>query len=104
MRVVWTEQAVSAVQQTSNYILANFGVRGLTKFLEAIQSWTDTLQKMPLLGKVEPLLSDLPTEYCSVVIGGHSKLIYSLGIDYVLICDIWDTRREPRTLVNKFDK
>ncbi len=104
MQVVWTKRAVLSLQQVSDYISANFGERVLANFYQTIQSWTGTLSKMSLMGKVEPLLSALPTEYRSVVIDYHSKLIYSLDADCIVIHDVWDTRREPQAIVNGLDK
>ena len=49
----------------------------------------------PYLGPVEPLLSELPETYRSVVVARQNKMVYRITDDRIEIVDFWDVRREP---------
>lgn len=103
MQVIWTEQALSAWQETAMYILTNFGEQAQIEFYQNTLSLEKIITQMPQIGKVEPLLSHLPKLYRSIVVSYQNKLIYSIEDDDITIHDFWDTRREPKSLTNSFE-
>ena len=56
------------------------------------------LEQFPGMGKKEPLLVHRKKEYHSFVISRLSKIIYYEDTKHVVIADVWETRREPKTL------
>lgn len=59
------------------------------------------LAHQPWLGCLEPLLSDRAKAYRSLVIHKHYKVVYFVDeeADTLVIADVWDTRREPKNLM-----
>ena len=57
------------------------------------------LASHPHLGAVEPLLAARKVAYRNLVIHRHYKLIYSIDNDTVRIVALWDTRRNPDSLL-----
>ena len=55
----------------------------------------DNLKRTPNLGSIDPLFSDRPIAYRSVVINGLSKMVYYVKDDTIRIAAFWDTRQEP---------
>ena len=49
----------------------------------------------------QPLLSDRAKAYRSLVIHKHCKVVYFVDeeADTLVIADVWDTRREPKNLM-----
>ena len=57
------------------------------------------LESAPYLGKEEPLLENTPILYRSLVVNEINKLVYYINNDFIEIVALWDTRREPKTLI-----
>ena len=96
MEIIWAEQAISAWEDTIDYIAGEFGVQAVERFYRKTEEWQDILCSSPLAGKTEPLLKNRSRTYRSIVIGKKSKLIYYIENETIYIVDLWDTRREPR--------
>ena len=70
----------------------------LSTIINTLKKYRDLLKANPLLGSIEPLLSNLSIEYRSLIIYKHIKLIYFI-YEYVLyFADIWDTRQSEDSL------
>ena len=100
MKVVWTKRAYQTWLDAANYIRQEYGVKAVLKLKKRTVDWENSIGSMPGIGKIEPLLEGLGKEYHSVVISKQNKLIYSIEEDCVKVDDIWDTRREPKALIN----
>ena len=103
MKVVWSVQAKEGLQQTSNYIRNEFGKRSKQKFLDEVLHVASLLENNPFLGKVEPLLDEAPVEYRSIVVNHINKLVYYIHESTIEIVVLWDTRREPKTLLDEVE-
>lgn len=103
MKVVWSVQAKEVLQQTSNYIRKEFGKRSKQKFLDEVLHVANLLENNPYLGQVEPLLDEAPVEYRSIVVNHINKLVYYIHDNTIEIVVLWDTRREPKSLLNELE-
>ena len=103
MKVVWSVQAKEVLQQTSNYIRKEFGKRSKQKFLDEVLHVANLLENNPYLGQVEPLLDEAPVEYRSIVVNHINKLVYYIHDNSIEIVVLWDTRREPKSLLNELE-
>ncbi len=103
MKVIWFPNAKEVVQQTARYIRAQFGDKSCKEFLREIVHIERLLRNNPHLGAEEPLLSNLPTTYRSVVVKHLNKIVYRITDDCIEIADFWDVRREPNTLANQVE-
>ena len=74
--VIWSPGAKAALDQTLLFIETEFGVKARIRFKNEVRRVNNLLKTNPELGPVEPLLSDLPVIYHSVVVNSiHSVLI-----------------------------
>jgi plasmid stabilization system protein ParE len=97
MRVVWTEDALGDLEETYRF-LAQVNRRAAAKTHNRILDEAALLATHPKLGKIEPILDDLPGERRSLVVGRKYKIIYKIDDPVVYITVIWDCRRNPLTL------
>lgn len=100
MKVVWTKHAYEAWLEIAQYISETFGLKALQDFQKNTLQWESTISTMPEAGRVEPLLQGMQKVYRSVVVGRHSKMVYSVEENVIKIDAFWDTRREPTSQVN----
>ncbi len=89
------------ITDTAEYIEQAFGIASKCEFRQCIRRTVRLLRKNPHLGPVEPLLADLPSGYRSIVVTPLNKMIYAIQDDSIEIVDLWDTRREPSSLVSE---
>lgn len=99
LQIVWDKQAKGAWLEMADYC-RTFGLTSVEKFAKNIQSWVITIAQSPDIGMKEPLLKDYTEEFRSVVVHKHCKLIYYIQGEILHIADLWDTRREPRSLTD----
>lgn len=101
MNIKWRRKAETRLDRASVYCARMFGQRVAYKFLDSIAHQALLLTGNPYIGSLEPLLAARPTSYRSLVVHEHYKLIYWVdekkGTLY--ISDLWDTPREPQSLV-----
>lgn len=76
-----------------------FGERVASKLLEGFQRYMELLSQNPYMGPVEPLLLNRPGGYRGLCIHKHYKVIYRVEGNMIYVVDIWDTRQEPKRLV-----
>ena len=101
MKVVMTAFAGQQIRQIARYIGREFGKKYRKEFLDKIKEARQLLAANPNLGLVEPLLSDYPKTYRSLVVTRLNKMIYYIDGSTIFIVDFWDVRREPSTLANQ---
>jgi plasmid stabilization system protein ParE len=103
MKVIWSKRDLNVVRKTSRYIKDNFGLKAQTKFLNEISHADSLLQTNPQIGKIEPLLDDLPEMYRSLLITHLNKVVYRMDGDDIYIVTVWDARRDPITLAEQLN-
>ena len=64
-------------------------------FIEQVDKTVNMIIRYPNIGSIDPLFSDRPYVYRSVIINGLSKLVYRINDDIIHIVAFWDTRQEP---------
>ena len=98
MRVTITGFARQQIRETARYIQIEFGRKYRDIFLQKVQNIRQYLAVNPHLGPIEPLLSDCPVTYRSIVVTKLNKMIYRIADDHIEVVDFWDVRREPKAL------
>ena len=101
MRITMTGFAKQQICETTKYIYTEFGKDSKDDFISKLNQTKKLLETNPCLGHIEPLLSDLPSNYRSIVIGSLNKMIYRILDDCIEISDFWDVRRDPNTLAGQ---
>ena len=103
MKVIWSIQAKECLQKTSNYIRKEVGKRSKQKFLDEVLHAASLLENNPYLGQVEPLLDEALVEYRSIIVNHINKLVYYIHDNTIEIVVLWDTRREPKSLLDEVE-
>lgn len=98
MKVTITGFAKQQIRETATHIQMEFGRKNRDIFLHKVQDVRRYLETNPHLGPVEPLLSDCPKTYRSIVVTKLNKMIYHIADDHIEVVDFWDVRREPKAL------
>lgn len=103
MKCRWTRQATKEYLKISSYIFNQFGRKSALDFVAGMEQWDEYLCSYPDLGSIELLLANRKRfTYRSICINRYNKLIYTISSDgTVTIIDIWDTRRNPKTLAKR---
>ena len=96
MRVRWNKQSKEQLLRTASYIRHEFGQVTMDDFMKEVKRTNKLMSKNPYIGPVEPLLSDLPIEYHSIVFSNINKVIYRIVDNHIEVVALWDTRREPQ--------
>jgi len=97
MKVYFSEKTERRIDATAEYIKDEFGCNAEHNFKRKICDTVRLLRRNPYLGPIEPLLSDLPEAYRSIVVGSLNKMVYHIVDDRIEVSDFWDCRREPET-------
>ena len=102
MKVKMTAFAKQQICEIAKYIHEEFGKKYSDNFLGKVKKTKRNLVNNPHLGPEEPLLSDLPNHYRSIVVNNLNKMVYYIDDNSTIyIVDFWDVRREPRILSNR---
>jgi len=95
MRIRWNKQSKEQLLRTASYIRHEFGPAIIDEFMAEVKRTNNLLARNPHIGSVEPLLSDLPIEYRSIVFSNFNKIVYHILDKHIEVLALWDTRREP---------
>lgn len=101
MQVKWSKKALTALDSAIDYGYKTFGEKATTEFYLRIKKHEVYLQDNPNIGSPEQLLSERKSDYRSIVVHKHYKMVYHITRDTVWISDLWDTRREPQKLTKR---
>ena len=96
MRIKVENEAKKKILQTARYIQTQFGAEANLNFREEIHHIVKLLRSNPNLGPIEPLLTDAPVTYRSIVVKHLNKIVYWVNNDVIEVVDFWDCRREPK--------
>ena len=102
-QVKWQKRAERELYRYLVKGFQEFGETTANKFAARAGYISKELEGFPETGFPEPLLKDRKKLYRALHINRRFKLIYYYATtsDIVHIADIWDTRREPSTLVKR---
>ena len=96
MRVRWNGQSKKQLRLTARYIGKVFGEKAREEFLQDVKRINNLLANNPQMGPLEVYLSDLPSDFRSIVVRHHNKIVYRTVDDHIEVIAFWDTRREPQ--------
>lgn len=94
MEVFLTEPAERSLQQIFRFYVELASEEVALRVIDAILDKVETLNNFPGRGKIEFYLSELRQGH-RYIIGGNYKIIYLVGIDKVIVTDIFDMRQDP---------
>ena len=94
MKLVYTEQALTSLEETLEFIATKVSHDKLVEIRDRILDRTDTLLLQPLSGQKEPFLDHLGLGHRRIVVD-HCKVIYRVDGEYIYITDIFDSRQDP---------
>lgn len=100
MKTTMTCFAKQQIRETTRYIYKEFGKKSKDNFVSKLKQTRTLLENNPCLGPIEPLLSDFPSNYRSIVVGHLNKMVYRILDDCIEISDFWDVRRDPNSLTD----
>lgn len=95
MNIIWLKNAKEGRRQVADYIRRQFGVKRVKIFRQEVGETVQLLSRSPNMGQIDPLFSDRPFTYRSVIINGLSKMVYRIDGETIHIVAFWDTRMEP---------
>ena len=101
MIVIWAPSAIEARNQVADYIRLRFGSKRKTRFLQDVRETIQLLKSNPNIGQIDPLFDNRTIAYRSVIINGLNKLVYTIEGETINVVAFWDTRREPKSIVNE---
>ena len=100
MEIRWDNKALEELKAAVLYCKKEYGEETARKFQQQVINDSNKLKNNLYIGKIEPLLENLPEKYRSLVIGRLHKLIYSLKeketVVYIQL--LWDCRQSPEQL------
>ena len=103
MKVFWTNFALNSLHEIFAYYKENVSVIVALNIKDNILSTTCQLEKQPLSGSVELLLTNL-NEGHRYLIRGNYKIIYKIQNNKVFITDVYDTRQDPDKIKRNIDQ
>ena len=98
MRIKWFPAAIKDIDGIYEYY-SKKNQRAATDLYNGILDDAERLSNNPYIAAIEPLLSEMPKSYRSLVSGkGKIKIIYHVKDDILIIVRIWDCRQNPEKL------
>jgi plasmid stabilization system protein ParE len=104
--VIWALPAQAEKEKLYRNGRLQFGITVANKTAHKIEEIQESLKRFPKMGFLEPLLQTRIPTYRAWHINDRFKIIYwyDEAHDMVVIEDIWDTRRNPKTLTRRIKR
>lgn len=102
--IVWTKAVRRKLKDHLDYAYEEFGAKTMRKWLAQMEYIRDSVKKFPTSYTPVRELNDEEFMYRGCTIMSRFKLIYHYDeqTGTVIMVDIWDTRRNPKTLKKEF--
>lgn len=99
-KIIIAIKAKNSFKSFVEYSCQQFGRKALLRFREKVTHKINQLQKYPLTGSPEPLLSNYTIQFRSCVVQKPVKMVYHYveETDTIYIDNFWDMRRNPDAL------
>jgi plasmid stabilization system protein ParE len=99
MKIDWSKKSKKRMHEIRVY----YETKSLKVSKEILTDITDSakaLTKFPQMAQIEPLLSDLPISFRSLVVRGIYKIIYYVDErkEVINIVTVWDCRQDDKKL------
>lgn len=102
MTVHWNILAEQQLDHSIAFVEEQWGKTIAQRLLRQTHRISRMLAKHPHLGHIEPLLSDRPIAYRSIVVERYHKIVYYIKDTCVYVAAVWDTRRDPSALTSAY--
>ncbi len=98
MILIFTDQAYLSLEETLDF----YDEQGISRekqkeIAERILAKADTLPQNPYSGRIEEYLEHLELGHRRLI-EGHCKIIYRIKDDYIYVTEIFDTRKNPKSM------
>ena len=70
-------------------------------FMDEVEQGVLSLADTPTIGKIDPLFAHRKQTYRSIIVRRKNKIVYYIKDDTINIAAFWDTRREPKSLIDE---
>jgi plasmid stabilization system protein ParE len=99
MVVIWSDKAKFRVRQIFEFYEQKSHKAAL-KLISDIETAGDSLSKFPQMAAIEPILSELPKVYRTLVIRDNYKIIYYVDDtkEVINIVTVWNCRQDGEKL------
>jgi plasmid stabilization system protein ParE len=103
MIVKWTRKAKLHLRKIALYYKKERSAKAAEKVLSQIERAAIALKDYPNMAAVEPLLSDMPDTFRSLVVGNQYKIVYTVNeaMEQINIVAIWNCWQNPDNLKNE---
>ena len=98
MKVLWTEFAESQLDSIYDYIQTN-NQRAAAEIYNDIIDESAMLARFPRMAAIEPLLTEFPEEYRSLIVRRNYKVVYYIDNETIIyVVAVFDCRQNPEKL------
>ena len=99
-KIVWANKASDSLDKNIEFCEENFGRKATNRIYNLVFKKIIQLEKFPLTGFPEPLLSERKEYFRSCIIQSPIKMVYHYDeeSDTVFIDNFWDMRKNPNSL------
>ena len=98
MKVLWTVFAESQLDGIYDYVQTQNTWAAVEIYNDIIDE-SAMLAHFPLMGAIEPLLSEFPEEYRSLIVRRNYKVVYYIdGKTTIYVVAVFDCRQSPEKL------
>jgi addiction module RelE/StbE family toxin len=99
MKIDWSKKARKRLRDIKAYYEKK-SIKVSKEILKDIKSAVEHLREFPQMAAMEPLLSDLPKSFRSLVIRSTYKIIYYVddSKEVINIVTVWDCRQDSKKL------
>lgn len=96
MKVVYTIQSISSLEESLDFAMAEGGLspEKATQLKRRLMNRADSLALNPYKGQREEYLQHLEEDHRRIV-EGHIKIIYKVMNEIIYITDFFDSRQDP---------
>ena len=103
-KIAWSDRAERAYGQIIDYVADEFRTTRARRYTAEVHKAVGKLPDNPKMGQIEPLLEGSRYEFRRLVIGHLTKVIYRIAEERIEIADVWDTRKNPKELIARFEE
>lgn len=101
MVINWTAKAKTHLSRIYNYYQTVANSRTAKKMVRSIVASVKLLRQNPRMAAIEPLLSDFPQLFRSLVVEDHYKVVYYVEDETIHIVTVFDSRQDPHKLIKE---
>ena len=97
MIVVYTESSFQSLEEITDILLKHYSVKKVNSIRVKILDKAERLKLFSEQGQIEPNLISLDKKH-RYILEKHTKIIYRIINDTVIVTDFFDTRQNPKKM------